>query len=95
MVRVTFLYQAMFAFMLTCSHGNLNSLNADYLVLNALLRSLSLCVGKVDMLVAGAGTGGTITGVARKLKEKCPNVKVNLVTQGFRSAVERFLFFFF
>lgn len=33
--------------------------------------------GKVDMLVAGAGTGGTITGVARKLKEKCPNIKVN------------------
>lgn len=33
--------------------------------------------GKVDMLVAGAGTGGTITGIARKLKEKCPNIKVN------------------
>ncbi|XP_067259490.1 cystathionine beta-synthase a isoform X2 [Chanodichthys erythropterus] len=32
--------------------------------------------GKVDMLVAGAGTGGTITGVARKLKEKCPNIKI-------------------
>lgn len=29
------------------------------------------------MLVAGAGTGGTITGIARKLKEKCPNIKVN------------------
>lgn len=28
------------------------------------------------MLVAGAGTGGTITGIARKLKEKCPNIKV-------------------
>lgn len=32
------------------------------------------------MLVAGAGTGGTITGVARKLKEKCPNIKVNAKT---------------
>lgn len=31
--------------------------------------------GKLDMLVAGAGTGGTLTGVARKLKERCPNVK--------------------
>jgi len=30
------------------------------------------------MLVAGAGTGGTITGIARKLKERCPNVKVSL-----------------
>lgn len=37
---------------------------------------LDQCDGKVDMVVLGAGTGGTITGVARKLKEKCPNVKV-------------------
>lgn len=28
--------------------------------------------GKVDMVVMGAGTGGTITGVARKIKEHCP-----------------------
>ena len=28
------------------------------------------------MLVASAGTGGTITGIARKLKEKCPGCKV-------------------
>ncbi|KAF3688479.1 Cystathionine beta-synthase [Channa argus] len=37
---------------------------------------LEQCDGKLDMLVAGAGTGGTITGIARKLKEKCPNVKI-------------------
>ncbi|KAJ8013436.1 hypothetical protein DPEC_G00053240 [Dallia pectoralis] len=37
---------------------------------------LEQCDGKVDMLVAGAGTGGTITGVARKLKERCPNIKI-------------------
>lgn len=37
---------------------------------------LDACEGKVDMVVMGAGTGGTITGVARKLKEHCPNVKV-------------------
>uniref|UniRef100_A0AAY4BQZ8 Cystathionine beta-synthase n=1 Tax=Denticeps clupeoides TaxID=299321 RepID=A0AAY4BQZ8_9TELE len=37
---------------------------------------LEQCDGKVDMVVAGAGTGGTITGIARKLKEKCPNVKI-------------------
>ena len=29
--------------------------------------------GKVDLLVATAGTGGTICGIARKIKEKCPN----------------------
>ncbi|XP_020904552.1 cystathionine beta-synthase [Exaiptasia diaphana] len=37
---------------------------------------LQQCDGKVDMVVLGAGTGGTITGIARKLKTKCPNVKV-------------------
>lgn len=28
--------------------------------------------GKVDMVVLGAGTGGTVTGIGRKIKEKCP-----------------------
>uniref|UniRef100_A0A8I6AE71 Cystathionine beta-synthase n=1 Tax=Rattus norvegicus TaxID=10116 RepID=A0A8I6AE71_RAT len=37
---------------------------------------LQQCDGKVDMLVASAGTGGTITGIARKLKEKCPGCKI-------------------
>ncbi|PRD31464.1 UNVERIFIED_CONTAM: Cystathionine beta-synthase [Trichonephila clavipes] len=37
---------------------------------------LEQCDGKIDMVVAGGGTGGTLTGIARKLKEKIPNVKV-------------------
>jgi hypothetical protein len=32
--------------------------------------------GKIDMVVMGAGTGGTVTGIARKIKEKLPNCKV-------------------
>lgn len=35
---------------------------------------LRQCDEQIDMLVAGAGTGGTLTGLARRLKEHNPNV---------------------
>lgn len=34
------------------------------------------CDGKVDYVVMTAGTGGTLSGIGRKLKEKNPDVKV-------------------
>ncbi|XP_032905437.1 cystathionine beta-synthase-like [Amblyraja radiata] len=37
---------------------------------------LDQCDGHVDALVAGSGTGGTITGIARKFKEKCPTCQI-------------------
>ena len=32
--------------------------------------------GSLDMVVISVGTGGTITGVAKRLKEKIPNIKI-------------------
>lgn len=39
---------------------------------------LQQCHGRLDAFVAGAGTGGTISGVARYLKSKVPDVKIVL-----------------
>jgi cystathionine beta-synthase len=44
---------------------------------------LRACDDKVDMVVVGAGTGGTITGIARKIKERCPEcIVVGVDPQG-------------
>lgn len=37
---------------------------------------LHQCSGKLDMIVLSAGTGGTLTGVARKLREKLPHIQI-------------------
>ena len=34
------------------------------------------CDGKIDYLVVGAGTGGTISGIGRKFKELSPETKI-------------------
>jgi len=37
---------------------------------------LDQCDGKIDYMFLGAGTGGTVTGISRKLKEVNPNIKI-------------------
>jgi len=34
--------------------------------------------GKVDMVVIGVGTGGSITGISRKMRKRCPQCIVCL-----------------
>ncbi|XP_076647123.1 cystathionine beta-synthase isoform X1 [Halictus rubicundus] len=34
------------------------------------------CDGKIDYVIIGAGTGGTIGGIGRKLKELCPDIQI-------------------
>ncbi|XP_055326643.1 cystathionine beta-synthase-like [Sitodiplosis mosellana] len=37
---------------------------------------LQQCDGHVDMVVVGTGTGGSITGISRKVKEQCQNCEI-------------------
>lgn len=34
------------------------------------------CDGKLDVVIIAAGTGGCISGIGKKLKEKNPNIQV-------------------
>lgn len=42
--------------------------------------------GKIDVFVAGVGTGGTLTGVGQILKQRNPNIKI-VAVEPFKSAV--------
>lgn len=42
--------------------------------------------GKVDIVIAGVGTGGTISGIGKRLKEKNPDIKI-VAVEPFRSQV--------
>lgn len=37
---------------------------------------LYACDDKLDAIVIGAGTGGTLTGIGKKIKERIPNCQV-------------------
>lgn len=42
--------------------------------------------GKVDIVIAGVGTGGTVSGIGRTLKKKKPNIKI-IAVEPFKSQV--------
>ena len=56
-----------------------NTANGDYHYQTTGPEIWEQCEGRVDVIVCAVGSGGTISGVSRYLKEKNPNIKVVLV----------------
>lgn len=56
-----------------------NSANPDYHYETTGVEFFEQMEGKIDAVVLGAGTAGTFTGVARRLKEKLPKIHTVLV----------------
>ena len=54
-------------------HNNMNPLAHYQTTSKELIQDLE---GKIDILVAGMGSGGTITGIAKGLKEFDDNIKI-------------------
>ncbi len=49
------------------------------------------CENKLDMVVLTAGTGGTLAGIARKIKQRCPKCIVRLVLGVYHRAMYNLL----
>ena len=57
-----------------CQHENMDNVNAHYATTGPEI--WSDLDGRVDVLVCGVGTGGTLSGTARYLKEQNPQIRV-------------------
>lgn len=60
-----------------CQHENPDNVRAHYETTGPEIQAAVAATGRrIDVLVCGVGTGGTLTGVARYLKEADPSVRV-------------------
>jgi cysteine synthase A len=53
-----------------------NDANPDIHAATSARELLEATEGRIDALVAGVGTGGTITGIGRVLRDACPGVRI-------------------